>query len=294
MSEWSHETQQEWEQLCDYLKLCVESSGTISADYHSDEGTPSWRVWDSEHPSRLLSQNRDASIEVPLDSLQEMQKPTGASRLLYGYPSVAFRENSKIKIAPVCYVEMEIRQAHNNQDKGSALLIPTTRTVFNHGLLLAPWSAVDQEEAAELLREIEQRSDEGDYQAYLGAVVSALGRGSSELNPRSLQSYVSRDARFAQNTAIFLYAQADYTATLLKELEELRYQKGLGRHSSGSSDFWHATSTPCEPEGALLCCSSALKCRSGKGTPKATDTRTNSRHRASRHRQDTTRGERCR
>ena len=225
MSEWSHETQQEWEQLCDYLKLCVESSGTISADYRPDEGTPSWCVWDREHPSRLLSQNRDASIEVPRDLLQKMQKPTGASRLLYGYPTVASWENSRIKIAPVCYVEMEIRQANNNPDKGSVLLIPTTRTVFNHGLLLAPWSAVDQEEAAELLREIEQRSDEGDYQAYLGAVVSALGRGSSELNPRSLQSYVSRDARFAQNTAIFLYAGADFTVNLLKELAELRFRR---------------------------------------------------------------------
>ena len=195
----SENLQQEWEQLCDYARLCVESSETVWAEHTPAEGTPEWFLSKAD-PARFLDA-RDEPVNAPDRFVDWCEKTSGngKQRLLYGYPSVVYADNGLLKLAPVCYLEIQ----EDRSQGGQAIVVAAETPRFNHGLLLSPASGTDQIEAMQWLDDIEQCRLEHSVLAFVKKSVEALGYNPSVLDTDSVQSSIGTTPGI-HNAAVFM------------------------------------------------------------------------------------------
>ena len=209
--------QENWRRLCSYARRCVQAEAAQSLVSLEDE-----RSWFCHTGSEQLVVGHSDTVRAPAQlaiSLDSSSESPQQASLLYGWPTLVFKDGKRLCVAPLFYVQIE---ADQNAD-GEWRLHAATEPEFNQAiagsgafedsitqqvgdLLGTGWPFGDQDACANCATNVAE---------LIGLAVHA------PLEPAALSVRIEgREGVY--NAAISLYASmTSYYTSLIKELEEL-------------------------------------------------------------------------
>ena len=203
-----------WQQLCDYLKLCIEAEAANSLVPY-DEENPRWFL---HAGAETLVTGRSDSTQAP--GKLSTQLSSHQQSMIYGWPAVVVTaRNYKPKIAPLFAVQIEPQISGNHWLLHAAMepefnLAITASNIFDPSIT---------EDINDLLSHGLPFGDTDAFAVIAEQTADLLGLDiASPLNPRRLVSQVGR-RQGVYNAAISVVAEwFGYTTMLREELQQLR------------------------------------------------------------------------
>lgn len=211
--------QDDWHRLCSYARRCVQAEAAQSLVTFEAKA----RSWFCHTGSEQLIVGHTDTVRAPAQlatSLASSSESPQKASLLYGWPTLVFKDDRRLCVAPLFYVQIE---ADRNAD-GEWRLQAATEPEFNQAivgsgafedsitqqvgdLLGTGWPFGDQDACANCATKVAE---------LIGLAIHA------PLEPAALSDHIqSREGVY--NAAISAYASAtSYYTSLIKELEKLK------------------------------------------------------------------------
>ncbi len=203
-----------WQQLCDYLKLCIEADAANSLVPYTEADSR----WFLHAGAETLVTGQSDSTQAP--GKLSTQLSSRQQSMIYGWPTVVVTaRDHKPKIAPLFVVQLEPRFSGNHW-----VLHAATEPEFN--LAITASSIFDPSITEDINDLLSRGLPFGDTDAFATVAeqtADLLGLDiASPLNPRRLISQVGR-GQGVYNAAISVVAEwLGYTTMLREELQQLR------------------------------------------------------------------------
>ena len=220
-----------WQKLCAYAQRCIEAEAAKSLVPYVEENS----LWFLHSGQEKLVVGQDDSTPASgklANRLSRTQSRDGRS-IIYGWPTVVVIDRDhKPKVAPLFVVHIEPER--NRGDKWE--LHATGEPEFNLAITASGiFDPSITEDISDLLSDGLPFGDTDAFAALAGRVASLLGlKILSRLNPRMLESHVSRN-QGVYNAGVTVMAEASgYTVALREELRQLQTRKDWATTAAAS------------------------------------------------------------
>ena len=245
-----------WQKLCIYAQRCIEAEAAKSLVPYVEENS----LWFLHSGQEKLVVGQDDSTPASgklANRLSRTRSQDGRS-IIYGWPTVVVIDRDhKPKVAPLFVVHIEPER--NRGDKWE--LHATGEPEFNLAITASGiFDPSITEDVSDLLSDGLPFGDTDAFAALAGRVAGLLGlKILSRLNPRMLESHVSRNQGI-YNAGVTVMAEASgYTVALREELRQLQTRKDWATTAAASlipDSFAQKENNrpPSEPLAAPLVC----------------------------------------
>ena len=245
-----------WQKLCAYAQRCIEAEAAKSLVPYVEENS----LWflHSGQEKLVVGQGDSALASGKLaNRLSRTQSRDGRS-IIYGWPTVVVIDRDhKPKVAPLFVVHIEPERNHGDKWELHATGEPEFNLAITASGIFDPSIT---EDISDLLSDGLPFGDADAFAALAERVACLLGlKILSRLNPRMLESHVSRN-QGVYNAGVTVMAEASgYTVALREELRQLQTRKDWATTAAASlipDSFAQKENNrpPSEPLAAPLVC----------------------------------------
>ena len=211
-----------WQKLCAYAQRCIEAEAAKSLVPYVEENS----LWFLHSGQEKLVVGQDDSTPASgklANRLSRTRSQDGRS-IIYGWPTVVVIDRDhKPKVAPLFVVHIEPERNRSDKWELHAAGEPEFNLAITASGIFDPSIT---EDVSDLLSDGLPFGDADAFAALAGRVAGLLGlKILSRLNPRMLESHVSRN-QGVYNAGVTVMAEASgYTVALREELRQLQTRK---------------------------------------------------------------------